>query len=76
MNGSPEQPTALVPDALLDFDENLVCTYEGERFTGVGYKDVPGYAVSEISHVDGLQEGPAREWYPSGQLKAETMLHA
>jgi antitoxin component YwqK of YwqJK toxin-antitoxin module len=48
-------------------------TYKGEPFTGVGFDDVPGYGISEITYVDGRQEGPSRDWYPSGRLKAETM---
>lgn len=76
MTGQAEQPHARVPDDVLDYDENLVYTYQGERFTGVGYDEVPGYGLSEISYVDGLQEGPTRDWYPSGQLKSEWMYRA
>jgi len=32
---------------------------------------VPGHGLSEISYVDGAHDGPARDWYPSGQLKYE-----
>ena len=67
-----EEPQSLrVPDELLDYNEELIYTYEGERFTGIGYADVPGHGLSEISYVDGAQDGPARDWYPSGQLKYE-----
>ncbi len=76
MTGPAEQPTARVPDALLDFDENIVFTYKGQLFTGIAYEDDPVHGLSEISYVDGLQEDPARDWYPSGQLKAEVMFHA
>lgn len=60
-----------VPDELLDYDEESIYTYEGERFTGIGYADVPGHGLSEISYVDGVQDGPARDWYVSGQLRYE-----
>jgi antitoxin component YwqK of YwqJK toxin-antitoxin module len=65
-----------IPDALLDYNEELTYTYKGELFTGVGYEDVPGQGLSEISYVGGAQEGPSRDWYPSGQLKGETMYRA
>ncbi|MFC4105060.1 toxin-antitoxin system YwqK family antitoxin [Micromonospora zhanjiangensis] len=60
-----------IPDELLDYDEDLVYTYKGERFTGTGYSDVSGHGRSEISYVDGMQHGVARDWYPSGVLKYE-----
>lgn len=68
--GKESQPHR-VPDELLDYNEELFYTYNGESFTGVGYADVPGHGLSEISYVDGAQDGPARDWYPSGQLKYE-----
>jgi antitoxin component YwqK of YwqJK toxin-antitoxin module len=61
-----------VPDDELDYDSDLVYFYKGARFTGVGYEDKPGLGRSEISYSDGWQEGPARDWYPDGTLKAET----
>ncbi len=60
-----------MPDELLNYNEELTYTYRGERFTGIGYADVRGHGLSEISYVDGAQDGPARDWYPSGQLKYE-----
>ena len=60
-----------VPDDELDYDDDLVYSYHGERFTGVGYDEAEGHGLSEISYVDGLQDGPARDWYPSGSLKSE-----
>ena len=71
MNDGKESQPHRVPDELLDYDEELFYTYNGESFTGVGYADVPGHGLSEISYVDGAQDGPARDWYPSGQLKYE-----
>ncbi|WP_157489047.1 hypothetical protein [Pseudofrankia sp. DC12] len=61
-----------VLDSDLDYDSDLVYSYRGQPFTGVGYDDVPGHGLSEISYVDGRQEGSSRDWYPSGNLQAET----
>jgi antitoxin component YwqK of YwqJK toxin-antitoxin module len=71
MNDDKESQPHRVPDEFLDYDDELFYTYNGESFTGVGYADVPGHGLSEISYVDGAQDGPARDWYPSGQLKYE-----
>lgn len=71
MTDGKESSPLRVPDELLDYNEELFYTYNGESFTGIGYADVPGHGLSEISYVDGAQDGPARDWYPSGQLKYE-----
>jgi antitoxin component YwqK of YwqJK toxin-antitoxin module len=71
MIGRDEAMAHSVPDESLDYDEELIYTYRGQRFTGVGYSDVPGHGRSEISYVQGMQDGAARDWYPSGQLKYE-----
>jgi len=62
-----------VPDSELDYDADLVFTHHGVPYTGIGYDEDAVCGVSEISYVDGRQEGPSRDWYPSGQLKAEVM---
>jgi antitoxin component YwqK of YwqJK toxin-antitoxin module len=59
-----------VPDDELDFDSDLVHSWKGERFTGIGYETTVGIR-SEITYVDGLQHGWARDYYPSGALEAE-----
>lgn len=64
-----------VPDGQLDYDEELIYWLRGEKFTGIGYEEIPGRGVSEISYRDGLQDGPARDWYPSGVLKGESIYH-
>jgi hypothetical protein len=64
-----------VPDDQIDYDDELVYFYRGERFTGIGYDDVPDFGLSEVSYADGLQDGPARDWFPSGQLKSEALFH-
>jgi antitoxin component YwqK of YwqJK toxin-antitoxin module len=69
------QPEARIPDSELEFDDELIYRWHGSLFTGVGYEDVPGVGLSEISYRCGVQEGPARDWYPSGVLKAESHFH-
>ncbi|WP_239311924.1 MULTISPECIES: toxin-antitoxin system YwqK family antitoxin [unclassified Frankia] len=72
MSGSDESGVARVEDSELDFDEDLIYTYRGVLFTGIGYEEVPGHGFSEISYRQGMQAGPARDWYPSGALKGES----
>lgn len=73
MSSRNDDPMPRVPDDQLDYNEDLIYFYLGERFTGIGFDDVPGFGLSEISYRDGMQEGPARDWYPSGQLKSEAI---
>jgi hypothetical protein len=61
-----------VPDSELDFDSDLVFTRAGEPFTGVAFEGNPDGGRSEITYRDGIQEGMATDWYPSGQLKEES----
>lgn len=61
-----------VADSELDFDSDLVCTRLEEPFTGVAYEETVDGGRSEIKYRDGLQEGEATDWYPSGQLKGES----
>lgn len=61
-----------VHDSELDYDPDLIYTYKGSLFTGVGYDEDPRSGLSEISYVEGRQEGPSRDWYPSGRLGGET----
>ncbi|BDZ53054.1 hypothetical protein DSM26151_15330 [Agromyces marinus] len=67
MNNGP-----LVPDSDLDFDADLVCTLDGLPFTGTAFEESPVLGRSEITYRDGVQEGVARDWYPSGTLKGES----
>lgn len=69
---SQETPQLRVPAEALDYDGELLFTYRGEPFTGVAFEDEPGKWLSELSYSDGMQQGPARDWYPSGKLKSES----
>ena len=61
-----------VPDSELDFDSELVCTSAGEPFTGIAFEETSDGGHSEITYRDGMQDGPATDWYPSGRLKGES----
>ena len=61
-----------VPDEEIEYDGNLVYTYKGVRFTGIGYQQT-SHGLSEIAYVDGAQEGWARDWSPAGVLRGETL---
>lgn len=64
----------VVPDSELDYDSDLVCTLDGVPFTGTAFEESPALGRSEITYRDGIQEGPARDWYPSGVLKGESQF--
>lgn len=65
------EPT-VVPDSALDYGPDLIVTLDGVAFTGIAYEDSPAHGRSELSYREGLQDGPARDWYPSGVLKGES----
>jgi hypothetical protein len=67
-----DEPMARVPDSELDFDEELIYRHNGILFTGIGYDEMPGKGLSEVSYRDGMQDGVARDWYPSGKVKGES----
>jgi antitoxin component YwqK of YwqJK toxin-antitoxin module len=62
----------VVRDSELDYDSDLVFTLDGKAFTGVAYEESAELGRSEICYRDGLQEGVARDWYPSGMPKGES----
>ena len=54
-------------------DEGDIAEYRGEPFTGIGLETFAnGEIRCELAFVDGLQNGPAREWSESGRLVGET----
>lgn len=62
----------MVSDSDLEFDSDLIFRYRGELFTGVSYEQRPNLGRSEIAYRNGMQEGYARDWYPSNMLKSES----
>jgi antitoxin component YwqK of YwqJK toxin-antitoxin module len=67
-------PVLRIRDDELDFDESIIYHYKGRRFTGSAYDDMPGGGISEVSYENGVQQGPARDWLPSGKLKGESFF--
>ena len=63
-----------VPDSDLTYDGDGVWRLAGKPFTGVSYEEHDGRLVCEMSFQDGMETGPTREWYPSGQLRIEQNL--
>lgn len=61
-----------MPDKALDFDSDLTFALNGAPFTGIAYEESPSLGLSEIEYRDGVQEGVARDWWPSGVLKGES----
>jgi antitoxin component YwqK of YwqJK toxin-antitoxin module len=62
----------VVPDSALDYDSDLVCTLDEEPFTGIAFEESAELGRSEITYRQGLQDGPAVDWYPSGRLRGES----
>lgn len=66
----------------VDFDElELVVRdgyylfWKGQPFTGFALERFPdGTLQSEVYHVDGIEHGPSRQWYPWGKLMEEKNL--
>jgi hypothetical protein len=65
------EPGSKVPDSELEYDEELTYRWRGVLFTGIGFDEASDGISSEVSYRYGVQEGPARDWYPSGVLKGE-----
>lgn len=65
-----------VPDAELEFGPDLFMHYRGQPFTGVSYGVMEDGTRSELTYVNGLQQGPARDWDASGWLRAEDSWRA
>src|SRR5262245_41288921 len=65
-----------VSDADLEFGPDLVMHYRGQPFTGIALGVMESGIRSELTYVDGLQHGPARDWDASGRLRAEDSWRA
>lgn len=53
------------------WDDNALVVHNGVPFTGEVVEKAPnGEIVAVTSYVNGREDGPSTEWYPSGQLKA------
>lgn len=59
-------------DQELDTVDGVTYCWQGKPFTGIGYGLRPdGTLAWETNYENGVMNGLAREWYPSGQLKSE-----
>ncbi|MFI2432195.1 toxin-antitoxin system YwqK family antitoxin [Streptomyces sp. NPDC018693] len=54
------------------FDQRLL--YAGEPYTGEVVEHLAGSMVSLITYADGFKDGPYREWYENGTLRAEGVM--
>ncbi|WP_030683892.1 toxin-antitoxin system YwqK family antitoxin [Streptomyces cellulosae] len=61
-------------DSDVDLDYGLRLLYRGEPFTGEVEEYLAGHRVSLVTYKDGFRDGPFREWYKSGVLRAEGMM--
>ncbi|KDN75104.1 hypothetical protein DF19_26495 [Streptomyces olindensis] len=55
------------------FDHRLL--YAGQPYTGEAVEYLAGRLVSLATYTEGLKDGPYREWYRDGKLRAEGMMH-
>lgn len=53
-------------------DEEGVARHGGVEFTGVAYEELPDGGVSEITFINGLQDGPATDRTASGRVLGVT----
>lgn len=67
------QEQLIVNSKELDYDEDDYTLYEGKPFTGIEHWFYEtGELGSEISYLDGMQDGWTRGWYKNGQINEET----
>ncbi|WP_446225209.1 toxin-antitoxin system YwqK family antitoxin [Nocardia sp. IBHARD005] len=58
----------------IDSDDDLCITYQGEVFTGEIVETGVDKLLSQQFYVNGIQEGPDREWWSNGSLKSEGVM--
>jgi antitoxin component YwqK of YwqJK toxin-antitoxin module len=61
----------------VEWDNGARLIHNGEPFTGEAVvHGFTGEVTSLVTYVDGLEEGPNREWYEDGPLKSEMTVHS
>lgn len=60
-----------IDDPEVDMDAAQRLLYRGTPFTGEVTEHLAGRLVSLDVYVDGVQDGPSREWYGDGTLRSE-----
>ncbi|MGW2184173.1 toxin-antitoxin system YwqK family antitoxin [Streptomyces sp. NPDC001732] len=67
-------PRIDIDDPEFEMDEGEVVSYRGERFTGEVVEYQQGALVSLVTYKEGIEDGPSKEWYMDGTLRAEGIL--
>lgn len=57
-----------VSDDALELGDDLVMRWQGKPFTGISVEEGGPAPRSEVSYVNGIQEGESRDWHPNGTL--------
>jgi antitoxin component YwqK of YwqJK toxin-antitoxin module len=56
----------------LDYSDYHVYFYQDKPFNGVAYECLKnGPIINGKSYINGVLEGPSKEWYPTGELQSE-----
>ena len=70
MNGPVKRIDTRVED--VEWDDAMTLLHNGEPVTGdIVETTVDGFLLSSDHYVDGVLDGPTREWWAGGPLKAE-----
>lgn len=64
-------PRIDIDDPEVDFDDGERLFYQGELFTGEVVEYQGGALVSLETYQDGIVDGPVRQWFEDGTLRAE-----
>lgn len=60
----------------VEWDDAMTLLHNGEPVTGdVVETTVDGFVLSSDHYVDGVLDGPTREWWAGGALRAEGTAH-
>ncbi|WP_244177262.1 toxin-antitoxin system YwqK family antitoxin [Streptomyces albus] len=62
-----------IDDPDVDMDDAQRLLYRGTAFTGEAAEYHGGKLISLDSYTEGIQDGPACEWYPNGARRSEGM---
>lgn len=65
-----------VSDDALDLGDDLVMRWRGKPFTGISVEEGGPAPRSEVSYVDGIQEGESRDWHPNGALSVSAFYRS
>lgn len=64
-----------IDDPEVDFDDGERLFYPGEPFTGEVVEYQGGALVSLETYRDGIVDGPVKQWFEDGTLRAEGNAH-